>query len=168
MAAMQADDVRAYFRFVGVLSGHHQEWLCSTTTNPHGGAIFDFTTLSGCDQLVVGLTHARGGILNLLMTDVPDLVRIAVLASIGNSDGSSLSVVISMAYPFPNLWVSMKVSLKPQVNWITVCGAKQDLNRYHIWSADIPVEVLNDPQLKIKAVSSMNNNLIMYSKMLGI
>ena len=38
------------------------------TMNCHGGAAFDFTTVSGCDQLVVGPTHARGGTLDLLMT----------------------------------------------------------------------------------------------------
>ena len=43
----------------------------------------DFTTVSGFDQLVVGPTHARGGTLDLLMTDVPDLVRVSVLAPIG-------------------------------------------------------------------------------------
>ena len=31
--------------------------------------------LFGCDQLVVGATHARAGILDLLMTDIPDLVN---------------------------------------------------------------------------------------------
>ena len=78
---------------------------------------FDFATVSGCDQLVVGPTHARGGTLDL-MTDVPDLVQVAVVAPIGNSDLSSLSAVISMAQAVPNL-----VFLKHQVNWNTVCGA---------------------------------------------
>ena len=63
----------------------------STTTNRHEVAAFDFATVSGCGQLVVGLTHARGGTLHLLLTDVPDLVRVAVVAPIGNSDHSSLS-----------------------------------------------------------------------------
>ena len=53
---------------MGDLNGHHQEWLRSTTTNRHGVAAFDFATVSGCDQLVVGPTHARGGTLDLLMT----------------------------------------------------------------------------------------------------
>ena len=97
MAAVQAGDVRASFWFVGDLNGHHQEWLGSTTTNRHGVAAFDFATVSGCDQLVVGPTDARGGTLDLLMTDVPDLARVAVVAPIGNSDFSSLSAVISMA-----------------------------------------------------------------------
>ena len=36
------------------------------------------------DQLVVGPTNARGGTLDLLMTNVPDLVRVAVVGPIGN------------------------------------------------------------------------------------
>ena len=67
----------------------------STTTNRHG-ADFDFATVSGCDQLVVGSTHAPCRTLDL-MTDAPDLVRVAVVAPIGNSDHSSLSAVIAMA-----------------------------------------------------------------------
>ena len=34
------------------------------------------------------------------MTDVPDLLRVAVVAPIGNSDHCSLSAVISMAQGF--------------------------------------------------------------------
>ena len=61
MAAVQAEDDLASFLFVGDLNGHHQEWLGSMTTNHHGVAAFDFATVSGCNQLVVGPTHARGG-----------------------------------------------------------------------------------------------------------
>ena len=86
MAGLQAEDVRASILFVGDMNGHHQEWLGSATTNSHGVAAFDFATVSGCDQLVVGPTHARGGKLDLRMTDVPDLIRVAVVAPIGNSD----------------------------------------------------------------------------------
>ena len=53
-----------------------------------GVADFDFTTVLGCDKLVVGPTHVyvRGGTLNLLMTDVLVLVRVAGVAPIGKSD----------------------------------------------------------------------------------
>ena len=95
---------------------HHQEWLGSATTNCHGVAAFDFATVSCCDQLVVGPTHAPGGILDLLMTDVSDQVRVAIVVPIGNSDHSSLSAVISMAQAVPNLCVNWKVFLKHQVN----------------------------------------------------
>ena len=112
MAVVQAEDVRASFLFVGDLNGYHQEWLGSATTNRHGVAAFDFATVSGCDQLVVGPIHARGGTLDLLMTDVPDKVRVSVIVPIGNSDHSSLSAVISMAQAVPNLCVSRKVFIK--------------------------------------------------------
>ena len=81
----------------------------SITMNGHGVAAFDFTTVSGCDQLVVGPTHARGGTLDLLMTDVPYLVHVAVVATICNSDYSSLSVVISMTQAVPKVCVSRNV-----------------------------------------------------------
>ena len=48
--------MHASFLFVCVLNGQHQEWLGSTTMDSHC-----VTTVSGCDQLVVGLTHACGG-----------------------------------------------------------------------------------------------------------
>ena len=78
------------------------------------------------------------------MTDVPDLIQVAVVAPIGNSDHSSLSTVISTAQAVPNLCVSRKVFLKHQVNWNTVCGAMRDLPWRNIWSSDNPHEVLNE------------------------
>ena len=101
-------------------------------------------TVSGCDQLGVGPTHARGRTLDLLMTDVPNLVRVAVVAPIGNSDHSSLSAVVSMAQAVPNLCVSRKVFLKHQVNWNTVCSAIRELPWRNIWLSDNSVEVLNE------------------------
>ena len=94
--------------------------------------------------MVVGPTHARRGTLDVWMTDVPDLVRVAVVAPIGNSDHFSLSAVISMTQAVPNLCVSRKAFLKHQVNWNEVCGAIRDLPCRNIWLADNPVEVLND------------------------
>ena len=79
------------------------------------------------------------------MTDVPDLVRVAVVAPIGNSDHSSLSAVISIAQAVPNLWcVSRKVLLKQQVNWNTDCGAIRELFWRNIWLHDNPYEVWNE------------------------
>ena len=138
---MLAEDVRASFLFVGHLNGHHREWLGSTTANHHGVTAFDFATVSRCDQFVVARTHARGE--HLTWTDVPDLVRVAVVAPIGNSDHPSLSAVISMAQAVSNLCVSRKVFLKHQVNWNTVCGAIRDQPWRNIWLSDSPVEVLN-------------------------
>ena len=69
-------------------------------------------TVDKCNQLVVGPTYSHGGTLDLLMTDVPDLVRVAVVAPIGNSDHSSLSAVILMAQAVANLCENRKVFLK--------------------------------------------------------
>ena len=79
--------------------------------NCHGVVVFDFATVSGCDQLVNGPTLASGGTLDLLMTDVPDLVRVDVGASIDNSDHSSLTAAISMAQAGSNLCACRKLSL---------------------------------------------------------
>ena len=136
MAAMKAEDVHASFLFVGDLNGHHQEWLGSTTKHCHGVAAFDFITVSNCDSLVVCPTHARDGTLDLLMTDVIDLVWVGIVAPIGNSDHSSQAV--------SNLSVSRKVFLIHQVNWNTVCGAIRDLPWHNIWLADNPVDVMNE------------------------
>ena len=106
------------------MNGHQQEWFGSTTTNRLGVAVFDFATVSGCDQLVVGPTHARGGTIDLLMTDVPDLLRVSVAAPIGNSDHSSLSAVISMDQAVPVLVGKFSLNIKLIV---IVCGAMQDL-----------------------------------------
>ena len=54
------------------MNAHHQEWLVSASTNRHGVTAFDFATVSGYDQLVVGITYARGGTRGLLMTDAHD------------------------------------------------------------------------------------------------
>ena len=62
MAAVQAEDVGASFMLVyHLIDVHYQEWFGSTHTNRHVFAAFDFATVSGCDQLVVGPTHARPG-----------------------------------------------------------------------------------------------------------
>ena len=77
------------------------------------------------------------------MTDVPDLVWVAVVAPLGSSYHSSLSIAISMAQSIPNLCVSRRVLLKHRVNWAAVCDAIDVLPWRCIWSADNPVEWLN-------------------------
>ena len=49
-----------------------------------------------------------------------------------------------MSQGVPNLCVSRKVLVKHQVYWNTVCGQMQDLPWRNIWSAENPVEVLNE------------------------
>ena len=87
--------MRGLFLFVGDLNGHDQDWLGSTTTNHHGVVTLDLATVSGCDQRMTCPTHARGGTLDLLITDVTGLVWVTVIAPLGHLDHSSLSIAIS-------------------------------------------------------------------------
>ena len=65
--------------------------------------IIIIATVSGHVKLVIGLTHAGGGMFNLLMTDVLDLVEVTVVAPLGVSDHSLLSVATTMAQTVINL-----------------------------------------------------------------
>ena len=67
----------------------------------------------------------------------------AVVAPLGRSDHSSLSIAISMAPAIPILCVSRRVLLKHRVNWTAVCDAIGVLSWRSIWSVDNPVERLN-------------------------
>ena len=78
------------------------------------------------------------------MTRVPDLIRVVFATPLGNSDQSSLLVVISMRKAVPKLCVSMKVFLKHQVNWKTVRGAVRDLPWRNIWFAGNAVDIFSE------------------------
>ena len=117
MASIQAADRKASFVFVGDLNGHHAEWLGSPRTDRHGEAAYDFCCAAGCTQLVSEPTHQFGGVLDLVMTDVPDLVDADVRAPIGNSDHSSISLQITTSQRVPDLAFSKEVYLKNRVDW---------------------------------------------------
>ena len=92
--------------------------------NRHGVVALDFATVSGCDQSTGDWPNScYGETLDLQITDVPDLVRVAVVAPLGRSDHSSLSIAISMAQAIPNLCVSRGVLLQRRVNSSAVCNA---------------------------------------------
>ena len=92
---------------------------------------------------MIGQTHARGGTLGLLMSDVSDQLQATVVPPLGNSDHSLLSIALSMAQAVPNLCVSRRVVLKHHGNWIAVCDAIHKLSWRSIWSSDNPIEILN-------------------------
>ena len=106
--------MRESFLFVGDLNGHPQEWLGFTPMSHHGLAAFDIGTVYGCGQLVVSPTHGLGETFDRI-TDVSEIVRVAVVVPTSNSDHSPLSAVISMAQAVPKLYVTSKVFLKHQV-----------------------------------------------------
>ena len=67
MAAVQAENVRTSFLFIGDLNGDHQEWSGYTTTNRNGVATIDFATVSSCEQVLIGHHLILIGTLDPLM-----------------------------------------------------------------------------------------------------
>ena len=110
------------------LNGHHQEWFLLPLIVLV--AVCDFATTSGCNQLVGSQTNTRGGTLYLLMTDVPDLVRVSGDAPIGNSDHSSLSAVFRYLRLFQT-WV-----LVGKFSSNTVCCAIHYQPFRNVWFDD--------------------------------
>ena len=74
----------------------------------------------------------RGGSLDLLMTDVPDLVQVTVVAPLGRSDRSLLSTAISMAQAVHNLCISRKGLFKHQDNLTADCDEIRELPLMHL------------------------------------
>ncbi len=78
MASVQDKDKEAAFMIVSDFNAHHQDWLKSRSiTDAHGRAALDFASLSGCFQLMEGATHQYSNCLDLVFTDVPDVVNVA-------------------------------------------------------------------------------------------
>ena len=95
MGSIQSVDPKSVFCFVGDFNYHHSEWLGSRITDAHGVAAFEFATVADCSQLVNGPTHRAGGVLDLVLTKVPDLCNVHVHGNVGRSDHASLGVALN-------------------------------------------------------------------------
>ena len=71
---MQLVDDKAVFVSVSDANAHHSELESVSPTDRHGRDGIDFCILSSCDQLVRCPTHTAGNRLDLMLTDVPDIV----------------------------------------------------------------------------------------------
>lgn len=149
MAKIQSVDSKASFVFVGDLNAHHSEWLGSTRTTEHGVAAFDFSTVSGCSQLVREPTHVRGGVLDLVLTDVPDLVGIQVRPPVGTSDHSAIGMVITTSQRVQDFSVRREIYLKGRTNWDAVRDDVSNLPWGEVLSSRCPVVDLNRRLLEI-------------------
>ena len=128
MAAVQAEDIRAFFLFLGYLNAIIRSgWVLLPRT------VMELQpSISQLSPVAISWVSAQpmhdGGTLDLLMTDVPTRVRVAVVPPTGNSDHSSLLAIISMAQAVPTLHVSRKVILNHQItNCNNVFAAIRDL-----------------------------------------
>ena len=144
MASVQEMDQKAAFLSMGDFNAHHRDWLSSLSpTNQYGVAAYDFSCVSGCDQLVDGPTHISGNCLDLVMTDTPGIVTTTINSPIGSSDHNSLSIKLDLNFPIPNIEMSRRILLKSQVNWDHVRDNIASLDWSSIRRSVCPIEALN-------------------------
>ncbi len=145
MSMIQDDDRKAAFVFVGDFNAHHREWLDSVSpTDSHGRAALDFANVSGCSQLVAGPTHLAGNRLDLVLTDVPDVVKVTTMAPLGTSDHSAISFQLDLRQNIPAYSVTKEVFLKGRVNWSSVREEVSLIRLGPILSNPDPVSALNE------------------------
>ena len=113
---------------MGDFNCHHSEWLGSRITDAHGVAAFDFATVADCSQLVNGPTQRAGGVLDLVLTNVPDLCNVHAHGNVGRSDHASLGIALNLSPAVAGFDVARRVPLKSRVNWNAVCEALSGLN----------------------------------------
>ena len=119
MASIQENDRKASFLFVGDFNAHHKEWLSSVSpTDCHGLRALDFSSESGCDQIIRRPTHRSGNCLDLIFTDTPGIVAGSVGSPIGTSDHSFVSAIIKTEQAAPEICFSRKIYLKSQAGWL--------------------------------------------------
>ena len=59
-------------------------------------AALDFATVAACSQLVNRLTHGAGGVLDLVLTNVPDHHNVSVHGNVEKSDHASLGIALNL------------------------------------------------------------------------
>ena len=150
MAYIQENDRKAAFLFVGDFNAHHREWLNSVSnTDCHGRRAFDFSTESGCDQLIQRPTHESGNILDLVFTDVPGVVLSNVGIPVGTSDHSYISAVIKTEQNVPEVTSSRKIYLKSRANWERIEIDLSSLNWPQFYLQEDPVEPFSTAMVEI-------------------
>ena len=91
-------------------------------------AAFDFASVADCSQLVNGFAYRASGVLDLALTNVPDLCNGKVQGNVGMSDHVSLGVTLNISPTVAGFDVARSVPLKSRVNWKAVCEAQSGLN----------------------------------------
>ena len=148
MGKVQSVDRKVSF-FMGDVNVHHEERLASSTITVHGRAALNFASSAGCGQMVTEPTHFDGGVLDLLLTDIYDLVEIRVDSSVGTSDHSTIIMDVVLEQPIPHLVCRQVVYLKNSVVWELVRGDVRSLNWNKIIRPNYPVSILHKAMLHV-------------------
>lgn len=150
MAEVQQSDRKSSFVFVGDFNAHHREWLGSVSeTDVHGRSLLDFSTSSGCQQLVAEPTHIHGNPLDLVLTDVTGVVNVLVVPPVGTSDHSSLLLNLTTDQPVIDFTVEKDVYIKRGVDWQAVGTDVESLDWHDVFQHESPVDRMNKLLLDI-------------------
>ena len=134
MVRVQSVDDREVSVFVGDAYAHHSEWLESVApTDRHERDTRDFFNLSGSEQLVRYPSHIAGNRLNIVMTDVPDIVDVVVGTPLDTSDQCFVSCVLRVEQSEPVYNARSTVFLTYRANWDSVCSAVRSYTWSTIW-----------------------------------
>ena len=117
VSRVQSVDDKAVFVMVSYTNTYHSEWLESvSSTDRHGRDSLDFCNLSGFQQLVRCSTHIAGKRLDLVMTDVSDIVDVVVGTPLDSSDHCFVSCVLRVEQSVPEYNDRSTVFLKHSTN----------------------------------------------------
>ena len=108
----------------------------------------DFASLSDCEQMVMEPTHIGGGVLNLVLTDVPDVVGVRVSSPVGASDHSAVFIDV-LNQPIPHLVCRREVYFKNSVDWELDRGNVKGLNWNRIIRFPCPVSSINEALMRV-------------------
>ena len=154
ISKVQSVDRKAFFLFTGYVNSHHEEWLGSSTTNLLRRAARDFTSSLGFEQMVTEPTHINGGVLDLVLTDVPDVIGVQFGSQVGASDYSALFIDVVLEQTISYLVYRQEVYHKNSVNSELVRENVTGLNWREIIRSLCPVSSLN----KILLSSSLRDD----------
>ena len=105
MAKVLFVDRKASFLLVDDVNAQLKEWLGVSTTNLHGRAARYFASSSGCEKIVTAPTRIEGGVLDFVLTDVPDVVWLVSPVSTWDHIASFMDIVVEQ--PIPHLLCSL-------------------------------------------------------------
>ena len=135
----------ASFLFAGDVNAHHEEWHEPFMTILPGRAPRDFAPSSGCEQMVTEPAQKIDGrVLDLVLTDVLDLVGVQVGLPVGTSDHTTVSRDVVLEKTIPQLVCKQEVYLKNSVKWELARGDVKVLNWSEISRPTYPVSSLNE------------------------
>ena len=145
MAAIQENDREASSVFIGDFNAHHKEWLnFISQTDCHGLRALDFSSESGCDQIIRNPTHRLGNCLDLIFTDTSGVVAGNVGCPIGTSDHSYVSAIIKAEHAVPDISFSCKIYFKSQADWDGILNDLRELDYPDIYKQVDFVASMND------------------------